>query len=444
MPSPTGRKPTRQRLALTLSTWRATLASLRMTTPAQEKIDLSHYDLIDTFSGRDAACLIAGIDPNQQEVTDLYGSPEFARMRTIEDAMEEAHKAAEREFKDTAEYAEHMLSDPWTGRTTTEGDTIPYLPCVNMRKWFYHLKNHQESAREAAKLKGVSFARGYEKQKFLREDITQWLQAKGYKQACYFLNESPFNVPDDDVTYPYNEVWDAEFNLVTGIHNPAYYKTFKSRTYLNLYEASSIIVACDVMLRKTRFRIDKKAVLLYAKKTDVLYGNMLREAVREGVISLSPNGGSVIDDEKYWQLNVRDIRLLCHKNNLAWPIPWQEEPDQPLSTESAKLQEQVKRLQEQVKQFESQAKELEALRQENAELKAQAEELGASQDIDPRLKNTLYKMIYAMAKDCYKYDPRAPRNDATNDIYLAIADAKLSLGKDAIREHLKESAKLAS
>lgn len=60
----------------------------------------------------------------------------------------------------------------------------------------------------------------------------------------------------------------------------------------------------------------------------------------------------------------------------------EEEPDQPLSTESAKLQEQVKRLQEQVKQFESQAKELETLKQENAELKAKIEALSDGQNPD--------------------------------------------------------------
>lgn len=230
------------------------------------------------------------------------------------------------------------------------------------------------------------------------------------------------------------------FNGTQKNNIPDWFKPYLSRPYLGIDEAGWIIA-------KNNFTGDAGDFKWATKE----FKFMLRESVKEGLINLSINGGSIIDDENYWRLDVQDIRRLCHNSELAWPIPWQEEPDQPLSTESAKLQEQVKRLQEQVKQFESQAKELETLKQENAELKAKIEALSdgqnpdtPSQDIDPRLKNTLYKMIYAMAKDCYKYDPRAPRNDATNDIYLAIADAKLSLGKDAIREHLKESAKLAS
>lgn len=396
-----------------------------MTTPTQEKIDLSHYDLKNDFLLYEAACLIAGIDPYAQKLNDLCISPESTRVQTTLAAMHEAHKSAATAFTDMAFSFEitsdrRPVYDPWSIKKEQGEPMPPVLPSINMHDWLYCFKRY----RDASKL---NLRISPSKDKFKREDITKWLQAKGYKQACYFIDSDP-----DDAGEERQEVGKTII--------PDWFKPYVTRSYLSITEAGSIIAPSNFTGPDEDFGDELGR-----------YEVMLREHVKEGLINLSIDGGSVIDDESYWRLDVQDIRRLCHNSGLAWPIPWQEEPDQPLSTESAKLQEQVKRLQEQVKQFESQAKELEILKQENAELKAKIEALSdgqnpdtPSQDIDPRLKNTLYKMIYAMAKDCYKYDPRAPRNDATNDIYLAIADAKLSLGKDAIREHLKESAKLAS
>lgn len=56
--------------------------------------------------------------------------------------------------------------------------------------------------------------------------------------------------------------------------------------------------------------------------------------------------------------------------------------------------------------------------------------------------NSLRKMIIAMAIDCYGYDPRKKKNSATKDITAAIERVNLTLGDDAVRNHLKMAAEL--
>lgn len=158
-------------------------------------IDLSHYDLIDHFTSREAACLIAGIDPNMQEVTDLFGSPEFARMRAVEDAMEQAHGFAVEALKDMATSVDVVFDGaqpfaPWHTDLDEQGELIAMLPCLEVLREFNSFKVHRDESR----LIGRGF--GFNLAKFRREDITAWLQAKGYKQARYFLPSGPINKID--------------------------------------------------------------------------------------------------------------------------------------------------------------------------------------------------------------------------------------------------------
>ncbi|NLY64427.1 MAG: hypothetical protein GX070_05655 [Alcaligenaceae bacterium] len=274
-----------------------------MAAPTQEKIDLSHYDLIDTFSAREAACLIAGFDPKTEDAVYNYDYRKFCAAQVIEDAIKEAHKEAERHFKGIGVHIAGIIPDPWV-REIKELEPVPYLPCTNMRAWFEHLKNTSSPSSEVAKIKGMSFSVGYEKIKFKREDIKRWLEEKDYNGARYFLSEHKKQLQKLD-----------------------YQKEMLDRELISLHE---------------------------------------------------------------------------------------------------------------------QARDLESLRQENAELKAQVEELGASQDIDPRLKNTLYKMIHAMAVIGYKYDPQAARNNAVSDIANDINAAGLKVSNDTIRTHLQEAARVAA
>jgi len=161
------------------------------------------------------------------------------------------------------------------------------------------------------------------------------------------------------------------FNGTQKNNIPDWFKLYLTRPSLGIDEAGWIIA-------KNNFTGDAGDFKWAIKE----FKFMLRESVKEGLINLSINGGSIIDDENYWRLDVQDIRRLCHNSELAWPIPWEEETDQPLSSKASKLQEQVKQLQEQVKQFENQAKELETLKQENAELKAKIEALSDGQNPD--------------------------------------------------------------
>lgn len=150
-------------------------------------IDLAHYDLIEQFSAREAACLIAGIDPNMQDVTELYGSPEFARMRTIEDAMEYACKTAEDALRDAAldfdfvfsDSARPELSPPWYGSTDLHGELIPMLPCLGHWKALWKINRDGDE-------KHVFLDTRFDREKFRRQDIVQWLQATRYQKARYF------------------------------------------------------------------------------------------------------------------------------------------------------------------------------------------------------------------------------------------------------------------
>ena len=102
---------------------------------------------------------------------------------------------------------------------------------------------------------------------------------------------------------------------------PAWFKPYLARSYLGLYEASDIILFCNCGYE---YRDD--GINNYYNEAVQPYVTMLEEAVKDGVIKLSANGGSVIDDRHYWRLDVQDIRELCHNSHLNWPIPWEGDP----------------------------------------------------------------------------------------------------------------------
>ncbi|CAM4163454.1 hypothetical protein [Kerstersia similis] len=147
--------------------------------------DLSHYDLIDIFTARDAACLIAGIDPNMQDVTELYGSPAFARMRAIEEAIEQAWTLAMDALEEMAICYSVAIDgeepyDPWlpnAGKTDMPRAMLPSVELLARYRLF-------KSIRKDSHVVGVRL--NFSKEKFRREHLTQWVQARRYSQARYF------------------------------------------------------------------------------------------------------------------------------------------------------------------------------------------------------------------------------------------------------------------
>jgi hypothetical protein len=148
----------------------------------EQTIDLSHYDLIDTFTALEAACLIAGIDPNRQEVVELYGSPEFARMTVIEEAIKSDNESAGMDllFMCGDDPASEIIYPPWYS-TDSDGELIPRLPSIeqiNDFQAYKHTKNEKYLQRSY----------NFHSQKFGRKELTDWISAKGYAQARYFVS----------------------------------------------------------------------------------------------------------------------------------------------------------------------------------------------------------------------------------------------------------------
>lgn len=88
-----------------------------------------------------------------------------------------------------------------------------------------------------------------------------------------------------------------------------------------------------------------------------------------------------------------------------------------------------------------------ALYRENEELKNRIRDLerNSPQKTASALTKELEsknKIIIAMAKKHYRFDPKASKSTATGNIRQAIEDCGLSLDEETIRKHLKESAEL--
>lgn len=88
---------------------------------------------------------------------------------------------------------------------------------------------------------------------------------------------------------------------------------------------------------------------------------------------------------------------------------------------------------------------LDALKTEHQKPMELAEAAPIESGIDkltPSEKKSLLKMIFAMAVDCYGYDPQDKRSPISTDISAAAAKADVSITDDTIRKWLKEGARL--
>lgn len=100
--------------------------------------------------------------------------------------------------------------------------------------------------------------------------------------------------------------------------------------------------------------------------------------------------------------------------------------------EILKISHENSRLNETIEQLESKVEELEAAMNVNEKDKP----------LTTREKDTLLKMIVAMAIDVYGYNPDSPRGNAVKDIENALLEIGMAVSQDTIRTKLKEAKEL--
>lgn len=89
---------------------------------------------------------------------------------------------------------------------------------------------------------------------------------------------------------------------------------------------------------------------------------------------------------------------------------------------------------------ETQAK-CEELKERNQQLEKELAAAQERREMSAPQRSALTKLVYAMARDKYKYDPNASRSSATSRIENALTNAELRMDPKTIREHLQMSAK---
>lgn len=85
-------------------------------------------------------------------------------------------------------------------------------------------------------------------------------------------------------------------------------------------------------------------------------------------------------------------------------------------------------------------KEMEALRAEIEQLKAEKAAIeasvAASDEINPRKEETLYKLLLGLAYGAYRYDPTASKSTTTTDMQRDLEELGITLSERTIRNHL--------
>lgn|GEM_PF-487871 len=67
----------------------------------------------------------------------------------------------------------------------------------------------------------------------------------------------------------------------------------------------------------------------------------------------------------------------------------------------------------------------------------------SSNTLTPSERKSLIKMVFAMAVDCYGYDPNDKKSPVTQDIIAAVSKADMSISADTVRKWLREGATLS-
>jgi hypothetical protein len=82
---------------------------------------------------------------------------------------------------------------------------------------------------------------------------------------------------------------------------------------------------------------------------------------------------------------------------------------------------------------------LAAAKAEIAELRSRADK-GAAEELHPRVRDTLLKLLIGMAIEGYRFDPKAPRSEAPAEITNDVSKLGMSMTDDTVRRYLKEAA----
>lgn len=140
--------------------------------------DFGHYDLVDIFTLREAACLVAGVEPRTLRSGDRWPPS----VQTVRDAMELGHIEAVQWLRESV----HALKPgdlcevvpPWDMADWPAG-IRPMLPSTGARAAF----TYACSARDYALL--IDF--DHREPMLRRADVVTWLQVKQYRHSRYFL-----------------------------------------------------------------------------------------------------------------------------------------------------------------------------------------------------------------------------------------------------------------
>lgn len=164
-----------------------------MTECGSEEIDLSHYDLVEQFTGLEAASLIAGVDPHARGIQDLQGTPELGRIQAIREGMRQSYKVAWIQFANWAK-TNARNNHPLGARPIR----APFWqkPTVKFETWHISLRSVElltlwEEWRSGSTLitrERLDQERDFDHQIFHRLSIKTWLQDKSFEQSKYFLS----------------------------------------------------------------------------------------------------------------------------------------------------------------------------------------------------------------------------------------------------------------
>lgn len=169
--------------------------------------------------------------------------------------------------------------------------------------------------------------------------------------------------------------------------------------------------------------------------------NELPDELRQRVEQWLP-GSTLWDD-----LSVEQRRTGA-RNRDYWydPATKQEREDQWKSDE--RKRKRLRELQEEIEECKSikplTTEDLKSKKSHLKKLRQEEEQAGgkAPSTLNPSERKSLVKLVFAMATDCYGYDPGDKKSPVTQDILNAAAKADLSISPDTVRKWLKEGAKL--
>ncbi|WP_417276383.1 hypothetical protein [Castellaniella sp.] len=145
----------------------------------KEEASLSHYDLWETFTAHEAACLIAGLDPVHWEAKgETYKGPVSAIKEAMARDYERTYNTAQQGAKRCNEAKQPYPNEVWR----EEGK---FLPDEDFWvDWMLLLVNP-----DAFEPPSHTVDSSIDEVVFRGEDIAAWLRSRQYRHACYFWTD---------------------------------------------------------------------------------------------------------------------------------------------------------------------------------------------------------------------------------------------------------------